>query len=329
MAGARARVTLRMEWERWRLFPILEVEENLWVIVQPSAETRGRFRAHCLNADIVSSSSSAEGALRALTEAIGVCMAHGQCPRRRASRAEWALLERVLREGQGGTPPSGVEVTAAVQLQLVRPPSEHGLPFRAAPRIQQLPWAWLEHEALRTLPWPLAAVSWPRGWARDASARAGRRASLERSRCGRPLPRLGSRGISMSNAPEIIVTTQDFERLQRLVACTSNSAAERLDAELARARLVAQTEVPADVVTMNSDVVYEDTSSGERRTVRLVYPKDAEAERGWVSVLAPVGAALLGLRQGQAIDWPVPRGTRRLRVLAVPYQPERHGHFTL
>lgn len=133
----------------------------------------------------------------------------------------------------------------------------------------------------------------------------------------------------MSNAPEIIVTTQDFERLQRLVACTSNSAAERLDAELARARLVAQTEVPADVVTMNSDVVYEDTGSGERRTVRLVYPKDAEAERGWVSVLAPVGAALLGLRQGQAIDWPVPRGTRRLRVLAVPYQPERHGHFTL
>lgn len=133
----------------------------------------------------------------------------------------------------------------------------------------------------------------------------------------------------MSSAPEIIITTQDFERLQRLIACSDSPAAEQLDAELARARLIAQTEIPANVVTMNSNVTYEDAASGEQRTVRVVYPEDAEVTRGWVSVLAPVGAALLGLRQGQAIDWPTPRGTRRLRVVDVPYQPESHGHYTL
>lgn len=132
-----------------------------------------------------------------------------------------------------------------------------------------------------------------------------------------------------SAMPEIIVTTQDFQRLQRLVSAASSSAAERLDAELARAQLVPPTEIPGDVVTMNSDVVYEDARSGERRAVRLVYPKDAEADRGWVSVLAPIGSALLGLRQGQEIDWPTPSGKRRLRVVAVPYQPESRGDFAL
>jgi regulator of nucleoside diphosphate kinase len=325
------------------LFPLFEVEENLWVIVQPAAETPGQWRAFCLNADVVSSSSSPERALRALQDAIGVCLGEGACPRRRASRGEWALLERVLREGRGGALPRGEDVTVAAQLQLVRQPAEHGLPFSATPRIDQRPWVWLRNEALRELPWPLAALAWPRALLRAKTARETGRARLERSRCGRACSQfpewrrdgaigsrtLGARGIHMSTAPEIIVTTQDFERLQRLVAQTSSSAAERLDAELARARLVAQTEVPADVVTMNSDVMYEDTASGERRTVRLVYPKDAEAARGWVSVLAPVGSALLGLRQGQTIDWRLPRGTRQLRVLAVPYQPERHGHFAL
>ena len=339
------------------MFPVFEVEENLWVIVQPAVETPGQWRAFCLNVDIVSSSSSPERALRALTDAVGICLGEGACPRRRASRGEWALLERVLREGQGGTPPRGEEITAAAQIQIARQPDPHGLGHRPAPRLNQLPWVWLRNDALRERSWPLAALAWPRGLLRAKAARDTRRGGRERPLGGRAVPQfpewpggdaieralrgsplgsstlggpvLGAQGINMSKAPQIIVTTQDFERLQRLVAQTSSSAAERLDAELARARLVAQTDVPADVVTMNSDVIYEDATSGERRTVRLVYPRDAEAARGWVSVLAPVGSALLGLRQGQTIDWRVPRGTRRLRVLAVPYQPESHGHFAL
>lgn len=133
----------------------------------------------------------------------------------------------------------------------------------------------------------------------------------------------------MSHIPGIVVTTQDFERLQRVLAMEATPVAERLESELARARLVAPREVQGDVVTMNSDVVYEDTLSHAQRAVRVVYPKDADAKRGWVSVLAPLGSALLGLRVGQEIEWTMPGGIRRVRVVAVPYQPEANGAYSL
>lgn len=123
----------------------------------------------------------------------------------------------------------------------------------------------------------------------------------------------------------IIVTDLDLERLRTVLDTHDVPTAEALDAELHRATVVPHREVPADVVTMNSDVVYEDESTGARRTVRVVYPRDADAGRGWVSVLAPIGSALLGLRVGQHIDWRVPAGRRRLRVVDVPYQPEAAG----
>jgi regulator of nucleoside diphosphate kinase len=80
---------------------------------------------------------------------------------------------------------------------------------------------------------------------------------------------------------------------------------------------------------MNSDVTYEELLSGVQRTVRVVYPDKADAARGWISVLAPLGSALLGLRVGQEIEWRMPSGMRRVRVLAVPYQPEANGGFDL
>lgn len=123
----------------------------------------------------------------------------------------------------------------------------------------------------------------------------------------------------------IIVTDLDLQRLRTVLDHHDVPTAEALDAELHRAVVVPQREVPADVVTMNSDVLYEDESTGARRTVRVVYPRDADAGRGWVSVLAPIGSALLGLRVGQHIDWNVPAGRRRLRIVDVPYQPEAAG----
>lgn len=123
----------------------------------------------------------------------------------------------------------------------------------------------------------------------------------------------------------IIVTDLDLQRLRTVLDHHDVPTAEALDAELHRAVVVPQREVPADVVTMNSDVIYEDESTGARRTVRVVYPRDADAGRGWVSVLAPIGSALLGLRVGQHIDWNVPAGRRRLRIVEVPYQPEAAG----
>jgi len=80
------------------------------------------------------------------------------------------------------------------------------------------------------------------------------------------------------------------------------------------------------VVSMNSSADCVDESNGKHHTLTLVYPKDADADSGKISVLAPVGSALLGLRVGQSIDWPGQAGkTHRLKVTAIHYQPEAAG----
>lgn len=127
----------------------------------------------------------------------------------------------------------------------------------------------------------------------------------------------------------ILITDADLERLRPVLDANDTPLSEALDSELQRAIVVRQREVPPDVVTMNSDVVYEDCATGVRRTVRVVYPKDADAAAGRVSVLAPIGAALLGLHVGQEIEWRVPTGTKRIRVIEIPYQPEAAGDYAL
>ena len=129
--------------------------------------------------------------------------------------------------------------------------------------------------------------------------------------------------------PDILVTSQDLERLQALITRLPSEAVERLDEELARAKVVAAREIPCDVVTMNSDVEIEDLASGTKRNVRLVYPESVDAKRSWISVLSPLGSALLGLRVNQEFDWVLPQGKRRVRVVSVPYQPEASGDFAL
>jgi regulator of nucleoside diphosphate kinase len=121
----------------------------------------------------------------------------------------------------------------------------------------------------------------------------------------------------MSSTPQIIVAAEDRDRLLRFVEASDSETAEQLDAELTRARVVPWNKVPSDVVVMNSELEYEDLASGQRRRVRLVYPGEADANVGRVSVLAPLGCALLGLRTGQEIAWRMPGGQRRLRVLEV------------
>jgi regulator of nucleoside diphosphate kinase len=128
---------------------------------------------------------------------------------------------------------------------------------------------------------------------------------------------------------DLIITTSDLARLQPVLDTHDSRVSELLDRELHRARVVDPREVPADAVTMNSDVVYEDCSTSAKRTVRVVYPRDANAAAGRVSVLAPIGSALLGLRVGDSIDWPVPNGTKRIRVVEIRYQPEAAGDFHL
>jgi regulator of nucleoside diphosphate kinase len=138
----------------------------------------------------------------------------------------------------------------------------------------------------------------------------------------------------MSKERHIIVTETDLERLQRVIEQHADGRnaelAEMLEQELARAEVTSSQDVPPDVVTMNSTVVFEDAETGESRRVTLCYPKDARSDEGRISVIAPIGSALLGLSVGQSIKWPVPGGrTRTLRIVAVPYQPEASGHFHL
>jgi regulator of nucleoside diphosphate kinase len=76
---------------------------------------------------------------------------------------------------------------------------------------------------------------------------------------------------------------------------------------------------------MNSTVRLRDLDSGEVETYTLVYPNEADAEENRISVLAPIGTAIIGYRVGDVIKWPVPGGFVRLRVEEILYQPERAG----
>lgn len=130
---------------------------------------------------------------------------------------------------------------------------------------------------------------------------------------------------------KIVVTTEDLERLEALL--TSDAArviggSERVDelqSELLRAQIVSPDNVPADVVTMNSIVTLRDLNTNEVDTYTLVYPNLADIANFKLSVLAPIGTAVLGYRVGDEFQWRVPEGWRRLRVEQVVFQPERDG----
>ena len=132
----------------------------------------------------------------------------------------------------------------------------------------------------------------------------------------------------MSSRPEIILSSIDAERLDALVASQSFFGRADLEAELARAKVVDPQDVPADVVTMNSTVKFSVEGSGDDIELTLVYPKDVEDSGRTISILAPVGSALLGLKVGQHIDWPAPGGkTLKLTLLEVESQPANGGAF--
>jgi regulator of nucleoside diphosphate kinase len=129
----------------------------------------------------------------------------------------------------------------------------------------------------------------------------------------------------------IILSVADHKRLKRIIESAETDSRIRgdlvaaLEAELDRARVVPRSKVPAGVVTMNSVVRLRDLDSGETEQYELVFPEEADIAQNRISVLAPIGTAILGYRRGDIIEWPVPIGLRRLRVEKVFYQPERAG----
>lgn len=132
----------------------------------------------------------------------------------------------------------------------------------------------------------------------------------------------------MSTAPNIVISSLDLQRIEALLATQpASDAIDALQEELDRADIREPQAMPATVVTMNSVVVFEIDETGERFELALRYPRDA-GQPGALSILAPMGSALLGLTIGQTIAWPLPGGRMRsVRVVDLAYQPERAGNY--
>jgi len=133
----------------------------------------------------------------------------------------------------------------------------------------------------------------------------------------------------------IYITEYDLKRLRELIRDAKridrrrNEYLDSLEAELSRGKVVASNEVPPDVVTMNSRVHLVDLDTHEEMISTLVFPQDADITQSKISVLAPIGTAMLGYRVGDTFTWQVPDGVRRLQVKELLYQPEASGDYHL
>lgn len=118
----------------------------------------------------------------------------------------------------------------------------------------------------------------------------------------------------------IVVSKPDLQRLRSLLrppAWSDSPEVLDLEAELDRATIVDPESLPPDVVAMDSTVTLVDIESGQREVFQLVVPSQADISQGRISVLAPLGTALLGYRVGDEVTWRMPRGVRRVRIEAV------------
>jgi regulator of nucleoside diphosphate kinase len=133
----------------------------------------------------------------------------------------------------------------------------------------------------------------------------------------------------------IYITEPDYHRLSALIETTrerngvDREYINKLEAELDRAEIVDPKHIPADVITMRSKVRLKDLVTGEANTYSLVFPTEADFSEGKISILAPIGTAILGYKLGDIIEWPVPSGLRRIKVDEIVYQPEATGDYEL
>lgn len=134
---------------------------------------------------------------------------------------------------------------------------------------------------------------------------------------------------------DISITEYDLKRLKELVqvgisfAERDRESLESLQGELDRAHIVEPTAVPGDVVTMNSRVRFKDLDTNEDKIYTLVFPSEAKLEQQKISVLAPIGTAILGYGVGDTVESRVPGGIKRVRIEEILYQPEAAGQYSL
>ena len=133
----------------------------------------------------------------------------------------------------------------------------------------------------------------------------------------------------------IFITKFDMDRLRALIDVEKrkdqrgNEYLNQLEKELMRANLTASTDIPPDVITMNSKVRLLDVEADEEMVFTLVFPAEADLKQEKLSVLAPIGTAILGFKTGDEINWNVPDDSRIIKVLEVIYQPEASGDYHL
>ncbi|MCZ2127291.1 MAG: nucleoside diphosphate kinase regulator [Anaerolineales bacterium] len=133
----------------------------------------------------------------------------------------------------------------------------------------------------------------------------------------------------------IYITEFDLNRLNNLIQDAhatdyhKSDYLKKLEAELKRAKIVSSSDIPNNVVTMNSTVRLEDEETNEEETYTLVFPENADLSQGKVSILAPIGTAMLGYQVGDIFEWAVPMGTRKLKIVEIIYQPEAAGDSDL
>ncbi|MHB8054033.1 MAG: nucleoside diphosphate kinase regulator [Candidatus Aminicenantales bacterium] len=134
-------------------------------------------------------------------------------------------------------------------------------------------------------------------------------------------------------AKKVTLTKADYERLMALVSVDLSpqdpdaGSIRELRTELERAVIVESGKIGADIVTMNSRVRIQDLDTGEQKEYTLVYPLAADFSQGKISVLVPLGTALIGFRTGDVVEGKVPGGIRKFKIKKILYQPEAAGDF--
>ena len=132
------------------------------------------------------------------------------------------------------------------------------------------------------------------------------------------------------NEDVILITEKDLLRIKHILSFQKSEAFEDLELELDRAKIISDDIVPADLVTMNSKLKFLNLQDDKEMIISITYPSDANFAEGKISVLAPLGSALIGLRVGQEINWMFPDGkTKTLKIISIIYQPEQNEHWHL
>ncbi len=137
------------------------------------------------------------------------------------------------------------------------------------------------------------------------------------------------------NQPSIYITKTDEKKLKDLIWESQNSEyrgsdyLKMLAGEVEKAQVVEPHKIPSDVITMNSTAHLIDQESDDEMIYTLVFPEEADVSQGKISVLAPIGTAMLGYRVGDIFEWDTPGGKRKIRVVKVLFQPESSGDLTI